>query len=108
MLANLICFCPRHVGDMRKPGEWMAHPDVYILEYLDERGPAAPSKIYRDTRLPFAESYVGNRCRTLADHRFVRNLGNGTYQITERGEEWLDGEFDAATLDDGDQGKATA
>lgn len=93
---------------MRIPGRWMKHPDPYILTFLAEDGPAAPSRIKSDSEFPWSKSYIGTRCRVLADNGFVRNLGNGTYQITDRGKEWLDGEFDARVFDEDGQGKATA
>lgn len=84
---------------MRKPGKWMKSPDPYILEYLQEEGPAAPKDLYDDGRLPFSRGYINSRMQKLADKEFVQNIGRGLYQIDERGEEFLKGEFDASELD---------
>lgn len=73
--------------------------DDRILEYLRAEGPYTPSKLVEAAELPWGVQHVGNRCRELESNGFVRNGGNGVYVITERGEEYLDGEFDASTLD---------
>lgn len=87
----------------------MKAPDPFIMEYIEESGPASPAEIVDDERggLPFSRGYVNTRCQKLENNGFLVNLGNGMYQVTERGQDWLAEDFDAAVLD-GDQGKATA
>lgn len=84
---------------MRRSGKWMVLVDDRILEFLREEGPHAPSKIADDDRIPWGRQHVGNRCRVLENHRFVRNVGNGVYRITGDGEKYLDGKLDAAELE---------
>lgn len=87
----------------------MKAPDTFILEYIAEDGPASPAELVDDDEgaaLPFSRGYVNTRCQDLEDKGFLVNIGNGMYQITDRGEEWLAGDFDARALDG--QGKATA
>lgn len=86
----------------------MKAPDPYILEYLEEEGLSSPSNIHEDGRVPFGRTYINKRLQALEEHEMVINVGNGMYQLTDRGDDWLAGEFDARVFDDGEQGKATA
>lgn len=52
-----------------------------------------------DERMYFSDQYIGRRCRKLAEHGLLQNLRNGVYAITEDGERYLEGEFDAAELE---------
>jgi predicted transcriptional regulator len=76
--------------------------DERILEFLQEEGPHTPSKIAEDSRIPYGAQHVGNRCRKLAENGFARNIGNGVYTITERGERYLEGD-DPYRLEDNDE-----
>jgi hypothetical protein len=84
---------------MRLAADWMTGADDRILEYLHEEGTSTPTKIAQDDRVRFSRTYINTRCRLLADHTLVRALGNGVYQITYRGQQYLDGDLDAADLD---------
>jgi hypothetical protein len=86
----------------------MKAPDPYILEYLQEEGLSSPSDIANDGRVPFGRTYINKRLQALGNREMVINMGNGMYQLTQRGDDWLQGEFDARVFDDGDQGKASA
>jgi predicted transcriptional regulator len=72
--------------------------DERILEFLNEEGPRAPSKIAEDPRILYKAQHVGNRCRLLAKARLLRQVGNGVYNITERGKKYLNGELDLSEL----------
>lgn len=85
---------------MRLSAKWMVLADDRILEFLQEEGPHAPSKISGDERFPWSRQHIGNRCRELARRGLLRNIGNGVYTITEDGEQYLAGELDASELDD--------
>ena len=76
----------------------MTLADERILEYLSEMGNHQPSQIANE--FGFHRKYIGKRCRILEKNGFVENRGNGVYRITEQGEKYLSGEFDASTLDD--------
>ncbi len=84
---------------MRLSADWMTIADERILEFLREAGPHSPSRIAADDRVRFVPQYVGQRCRKLASYGLTRNIGNGVYQITDCGEQYLDGELDAGTLE---------
>lgn len=83
---------------MRLSAEWMTIADERILEFLDEEGPHLPSKIAEDERMYFSDQYIGRRCRKLAEYGLLRNLGNGVYQISEEGEQYLAEELDVKEL----------
>lgn len=88
----------------------MKAPDPFILEYISETGAASPAELVDDDRagLPFSRGYVNTRCQSLEEHEFLVNIGNGMYQLTDRGRDWLAGDFDARTLDEGNQADAPA
>ncbi|MFB6187855.1 MAG: hypothetical protein ABEI86_13450 [Halobacteriaceae archaeon] len=81
---------------MRQRGEWMKPVDDLILELLSEEG-QYPPKIIAE-KIDKHPKYVGERCRTLRDYGLTRNLGRGLYQITDQGEEYLEGELNADNL----------
>ena len=88
---------------MRKSADWMAHADERILEFLDEHGNHQPSQIASrlveiGAGMDYHPNYVGRRCRKLTEYGLLRNIGNGVYQITEDGGQYLAGELDASEL----------
>jgi predicted transcriptional regulator len=76
----------------------MVGVDDRILEYLSEEGPTTPTKMADDERIRFSRGYINQRCQKLAEKGFLINLGNGVYQITDRGEAYLAGKFDAQSM----------
>lgn len=80
----------------------MGTPDPYLLEYINESGPASPSELVDETGadLPYSRGYVNIRCQELEGRGFLINIGNGRYRLTDRGRDWLAGEFDASVFDD--------
>lgn len=81
---------------MRKSGRWMVLVDDRILEALDEEGFMTPSDLSDLQSLRYSAQHIGDRCRTLAKHGLVENVGNGVYRITERGEKYLQGEINTS------------
>jgi len=43
-----------------------------------------------------ASQFISTRSKKLVEHGLAVHLGNGVYQITERGEQYLDGEIDTS------------
>jgi len=90
---------------MRKHASWLTQTDERVLEFLREYGNFPPSAI-RDRLaeigddLEYSANHVGMRCRELDDYGLLENVGGGTYSITDLGEEYLDGEFDAGSIED--------
>lgn len=73
--------------------------DDRILEYIREEGSGTPKEMQDSDKVRFSSQYIGQRCSQLADYGLLQHLGNGVYVITDRGEEYLDGELDAAGLE---------
>jgi len=85
---------------MRLSADWMTMADDRVLEYLSEEGTSTPKRMADDDRVHFSRSYINARCTELSERSFVLNLGNGVYQITYRGQQYLDGELDARDLEE--------
>lgn len=86
----------------------MSIVDERVLEYLSSHESGSPKQIREEVGIPYSDGYVAQRCQKLAENDFLSPLGRGVYRITERGEAYLSGEFDARKLDEDDAGKATA
>ena len=86
----------------------MRAPDDRILEYLSEEGPSSPKEMADDGRVRFSHSYITTRCKALTEKGFLIRYGYGVYAITDRGEDYLEGEYDAADLDDNDEREVAA
>lgn len=70
--------------------------DDRILEYLrDNDGAASVGELADSDVVRVSNPHVSRRCKKLLEHGLVRDLGNGVYALTERGEKYLDGELDA-------------
>ncbi len=82
----------------------MTKADERILEYLAVVGNAQPSMIANDDRIEFDNQYINQRLWKLTDAGLTQKVGRGVYRLTDRGEAYLDGEFDARELGDPDEG----
>jgi predicted transcriptional regulator len=76
----------------------MTRADDLTIDYLGDVDLASPAEIAEET--DYNRKYIGRRARKLARAGLLENLGRGLYQITDRGREYLEGEFDARTLDE--------
>lgn len=74
----------------------MTLADDRILEYLRENPSGAPKQMADSGVVRYSRQYISTRLKMLAEHGLVLPLGNGVYQITERGEKYLDGEIDTS------------
>ncbi|WP_193308876.1 PhiH1 repressor [Halorubrum halophilum] len=72
--------------------------DERILELLseDENEFMSPSDIAGHSRIPYSSQHVGRRCKKLAEHGLLKPVARGVYTITEEGEAYLQGEYNAA------------
>jgi len=87
---------------VRRHAEWMSIADERLLEYLEAEDGGGPKEIAEDDRIPFHTQYIGRRLRKLASAGFVKRIGHGAYVISDQGEDYLAGEFDARELPDPD------
>ncbi|WP_248518409.1 MarR family transcriptional regulator [Salinarchaeum laminariae] len=83
---------------MRLDADWMSRADDRILEHLSEEGPDSPKAMAESGRVRFSRQHINQRCKTLVEYRLLVHLGNGVYDITREGEQYLAGELDAAEL----------
>lgn len=83
---------------MRKSGKWMTIWDDRILEVIseDDDKVGKVSELTKNELIRISRSHVGRRCKKLADRGFLREVGDGVYLITDRGEAYLAGELDAS------------
>jgi len=87
---------------MRYSGDWMTLVDDRVLEYLSEHEAGSPAEIREEARISFySGTHVARRLRALEEEGFVQKIAApATYRITERGEAYLAGEYDASTHDE--------
>jgi repressor of nif and glnA expression len=70
--------------------------DDRILEYIREEGHGSPKELKDSGYFEISNTQIGRRLKILAEHGMLRQLGaNAVYQLTERGEAYLDEELDA-------------
>jgi len=74
----------------------MTLADDRILEYLREFDTGTPTQMADSGFVRYKRPYINQRLLKLVDHGLAVNVGNGVYQITERGKAYLDGELDTA------------
>ncbi|SDM50717.1 hypothetical protein SAMN04487949_1895 [Halogranum gelatinilyticum] len=98
---------------MRHSGSWMTIWDDRILEVIREEGSGSPKQLADSGFIHVSRAHVSRRLKKLAENGMLTALGNGVYIITEKGEQYLDGEWDAeqdrpvnAVEDEGDNGNS--
>lgn len=69
--------------------------DDRILELIREEGHGSPSALTDRDEIRVSRQHVSGRLQKLADHGLLTPLANGVYVITDEGEAYLDGEYDA-------------
>ncbi|WP_246023045.1 ArsR family transcriptional regulator [Halosimplex halophilum] len=79
--------------------------DDRILEWMRENeGSGTPKQLNDSGLIRVSQTHIARRCKTLAENGLLRHVGNGAYVITEKGEAYLEEEYDAeeeAYIDDG-------
>jgi len=83
--------------------------DDRILEYIEEKdtNSASVGELTKSESIHVSNAHVSRRCGKLSDHGLLVDLGNGVFALTDIGEAYLDGEYDAeneAYIDDGESG----
>ena len=78
----------------------MNFADDRLLEYLDQEGAASPTQIVEDERISFGRTHANTRLSLLKSVELVRVIGNGVYEITPKGEQYLKGEIDCRKFPD--------
>jgi Mn-dependent DtxR family transcriptional regulator len=81
---------------MRRSGSWQSVWDDRILEWIKENeGSGTPKKLKESGFIRVSQTHIARRCKKLAEHGLLQEIGNGAYVITEEGEAYLDEEYDA-------------
>ncbi len=80
---------------MRQSGSCMTIWDDRILEVIREEGNGSPTELSNRTEIHISKSSVSRRLTKLADHGLLRPLANGVYVLSEAGEAYLEGKYDA-------------
>ena len=73
----------------------MEQTDERILEFLDDVGWATPHIMARERGFDATEGRIGDRCERLVYAGFITPLHRKTYEITQWGRLYLQGEIDA-------------
>ena len=81
---------------MRKRADWMSEADERILEILASGLMLGPTTIAKNADL--SRQWVSERLSILVAYEFVEQVDDGYYEITDRGQQWLEGEIDASEL----------
>nr|WP_243645285.1 transcriptional regulator [Natrarchaeobius chitinivorans] len=85
---------------MRKPASWMQLPiDDRILETLDSSGLILSPAVLA-INIDKSRDEVNRRLSVLVDYGVVRRVKRGYYEITDLGEQYLEGELDASELEE--------
>ncbi|SDQ97998.1 hypothetical protein [Natronobacterium texcoconense] len=85
-----------------EPGpDWFEADDEAVLEVLRENHNFAPSHV--DEAGVCRGRDAAHRCRVLADHGLLKKVATGMYDITDLGEQLLDGEIEPMDLPDAEE-----
>jgi len=63
------------------------------------KGPDTPKEMADSDRVRFSRQHINARCKTLVTYGLLVHLGNGVYDITQKGKQYLAGELDARDLE---------
>lgn len=81
---------------MRRSGSWQSVWDDRILEWMRENeGSGTPKKLKESGLIRVSQTHIARRCKKLAEHGLLQEIGNGAYVITKEGKAYLDEEYDA-------------
>jgi len=81
---------------MRRSASWQSVWDDRILEWIREHeGSGTPKELKESGLIRVSQTHIARRCKKLAENGLLQHVGHGAYVITERGEAYLDEEYDA-------------
>lgn len=79
--------------------DWIAPIDIYILEFFVQHDVLLTPKVVA-LNIDYDQSYVGKRCRHLADHGLLEQEDRGVFSLAETGREYIESGLDAGVLDE--------
>ena len=81
---------------MRRSASWQSVWDDRILEWIRENdGTGTAAEMKQSEIIRCSRSTISRRLKKLAENDLLRDVGNGAYLLTDRGEAYLDEEYDA-------------
>lgn len=83
---------------MRRRADWMTQLDDEILELLYSSGLVLSPSIIA-FNLDRSREGVADRIKILTEYSLVKRIERGKYQITQEGEQYLQGDIDASNLE---------
>ena len=90
---------------MRKSSDWMTIWDDRILEVIREGGPSSASELKKNKYIRISRPTITRRLNKLADHELLDRLPNGVFTLSDKGQQYLNGEIDAEKLESSPQNK---
>jgi predicted transcriptional regulator len=69
--------------------------DDRILEHIRKDNGGRVGELTEKDNIRVTNTHVSRRCKKLAENGLLRDLGNGVYVITDEGEAYLEGNYDA-------------
>lgn len=84
---------------MRPRVEWMNQTDNRILELLEESN-LILSPAVTAVNLDYSRNWVSRRMSKLEDADLIEKVNGSYYRITDRGRAYLEGELEAADLEE--------
>ena len=91
---------PSYLEDVHREVDWMQPADNYILEWLSRAGKQTPHTI--GLNIAYSYETASHRCPVLAEHGLLDRVEGerGVYELSERGQRYLDGELSPEDLRD--------
>ena len=80
--------------------EWLSPADIYILQLFVENDIMLTPKVIA-VNTDYDQSYVGKRCRLLAEKGLLEQVDRGLYRITPMGKKFIESGLDADVIDPG-------
>ncbi|WP_255192418.1 MarR family transcriptional regulator [Natronobeatus ordinarius] len=77
---------------------WMAPVDYEIMLFFDEHPILVSPKVLA-VNIEYDRQYVSRRCSALTDAGLLESVDTGLYQLTEKGQTYLEGELDVSELE---------
>ncbi|WIV68824.1 MarR family transcriptional regulator [Natrialbaceae archaeon AArc-T1-2] len=77
---------------------WMAPVDYEIMLFFDEYPILVSPKVLA-VNIEYDRQYVSRRCSALSDAELLESVDTGLYQLTEKGQAYLEGELDVSELE---------
>lgn len=72
----------------------MKPADDRVLEFIMSNGPSSIKTIHESGDVDYAYNTIATRARVLADNGLLDKIGQGSYQLADKGQQYLVGAID--------------